>query len=66
LVTAVAPATGNEVSGATGVGRRGGSWEDVYQRLLISDRAQLTQSLANRDRETGFRCARSLPATAAE
>jgi len=66
LVTAVAPATGNEVSGATGVGRRGGSWEDVYQRLLISDRGQLNQPIINRDRETGFRCARSLPATAAE
>jgi formylglycine-generating enzyme required for sulfatase activity len=54
------------VTGATGAGRRGGSWEDVVARLVVSDRTLVNSGVSTRDRNTGFRCARSLPATAAE
>jgi hypothetical protein len=54
------------VTGATGSGKRGGSWEDIADRLLISDRLQANTAITSRDRNTGFRAARSLPSTAAQ
>jgi hypothetical protein len=56
----------NAITGATGSGKRGGSWEDISDRLLISDRFQANTSISSRDRNTGFRAARNLPSTAAQ
>ncbi len=56
----------NANTGATGSGKRGGSWEDIADRLLISDRFQANSTVTTRDRKTGFRAARSLPSTAAQ
>lgn len=54
------------ITGATGSGKRGGSWEDIADRLLISDRFLANTAITSRDRNTGFRAARSLPTTAAQ
>jgi formylglycine-generating enzyme required for sulfatase activity len=56
----------NAITGATGSGKRGGSWEDISDRLLISDRFQANTSINSRDRNTGFRAARSLPSAPAQ
>ena len=56
----------NAVTGATGSGKRGGSWEDIADRLLISDRFQANSTVTTRDRNTGFRAARNLPSTIAQ
>ena len=56
----------NAITGAAGSGKRGGSWEDGADRLLISDRFQANTAITTRDRNTGFRAARSLPSTAAQ
>lgn len=56
----------NAVTGATGSGERGGSWEDVVNRLYISDRLLANTAITTRDRNTGFRAVRSLPTTAAQ
>lgn len=56
----------NAITGAAGSGKRGGSWEDGADRLLISDRFQANTAITTRDRNAGFRAARSLPSTAAQ
>ncbi len=56
----------NAVTGATGSGKRGGSWEDIADRLLISDRFHANSTVTTRDRNTGFRAARNLPSTPAQ
>jgi len=56
----------NAITGATGAGERGGSWEDIADRLLISDRFLANTGITTRDRNTGFRAVRSLPTTAAQ
>lgn len=56
----------NAITGATGSGERGGSWENTSERLLISDRLLANTEITTRDRNTGFRAARSLPSTAAQ
>jgi len=56
----------NAVTGATGSGKRGGSWEDISDRLLISDRLQANTAITTRDRNTGFRAARNQPSTPAQ
>jgi formylglycine-generating enzyme required for sulfatase activity len=53
-------------TGATGSGRRGGSWEDVAERMCISDRFQANSAVSNRNRANGFRAVRSLPSTPAQ
>jgi hypothetical protein len=58
--------TSGAITGATGAGERGGSWEDIADRLLISDRFLANTGLTSRDYNTGFRAARSLPTTAAQ
>ncbi len=58
--------TSGAITGATGAGERGGSWEDIADRLLISDRFLANTGLTSRDYNTGFRAARSLPSTAAQ
>jgi formylglycine-generating enzyme required for sulfatase activity len=56
----------NAVTGATGSGERGGSWEDVVNRLYISDRLLANTAITTRDRNSGFRAVRSLPTTVAQ
>ncbi len=56
----------NANTGATGSGKRGGSWEDISDRLLISDRFQANTAITTRDRNTGFRAARNQPSTPAQ
>jgi formylglycine-generating enzyme required for sulfatase activity len=58
--------TSGAITIATGAGERGGSWEDIADRLLISDRFLANTGLTTRDRNTGFRAARSLPTTTAQ
>lgn len=54
------------ITGATGSGRRGGSWEDVADRLRTSDRFQANTAVSTRTRANGFRAVRSLPSTSAQ
>jgi hypothetical protein len=53
-------------TGATGSGRRGGSWEDVADRMRTSDRLQANTAVSTRTRTNGFRALRSLPSTSAQ
>ena len=53
-------------TGATGSGRRGGSWEDVAEQMRTSDRFQANDAVSTRNRANGFRAVRSLPSTAAQ
>jgi len=53
-------------TGAAGSGRRGGSWEDVADRMRISDRFQANSAVSTRNRANGFRAVRSLPSTSAQ
>jgi hypothetical protein len=53
-------------TGATGSGRRGGSWEDVADRMRTSDRFQANGAVSTRNRANGFRAVRSLPSTSAQ
>jgi hypothetical protein len=53
-------------TGAAGSGRRGGSWEDVADRLRTSDRFQANSAISTRNRANGFRAVRSLPSTSAQ
>jgi formylglycine-generating enzyme required for sulfatase activity len=56
----------NAITGAVGSGLRGGCWEDIIDRLYISDRYLANSGISNRDRDVGFRGIRSLPSTAAQ
>lgn len=53
-------------TGATGSGRRGGSWEDLADRMRTSDRLQANTAVSTRTRTNGFRALRSLPSTSAQ
>ncbi len=53
-------------TGAAGSGRRGGSWEDVAERMRTSDRFQANGAVSTRNRANGFRAVRSLPSTSAQ
>jgi formylglycine-generating enzyme required for sulfatase activity len=53
-------------TGATGSGRRGGSWEDNSNRMRVSDRFQANSAVSTRNRANGFRSIRSLPSTSAQ
>jgi hypothetical protein len=53
-------------TGATGSGHRGGSWEDVADRMRTSDRLQANTAVSTRTRTNGFRALRSLPSTSAQ
>jgi formylglycine-generating enzyme required for sulfatase activity len=53
-------------TGAAGSGRRGGSWEDVADRMRTSDRFQANSAVSTRNRANGFRAVRSLPSTSAQ
>ncbi len=49
------------VTGATGTGRRGGSWADTENLLRISNRFEANTAVSARDNKTGYRAVRSLP-----
>jgi hypothetical protein len=53
-------------TGATGSGRRGGSWEDLADRMRTSDRFRANDAVSTRNRANGFRALRSLPSTSAQ
>ena len=53
-------------TGATGSSRRGGSWEDLADRMRTSDRLQANTAVSTRTRTNGFRALRSLPSTSAQ
>lgn len=57
---------GGEITTATGIGFRGGSWASPSSELNISDRSKAVLSDATRSSEYGFRAVRSMPTTTAE
>jgi hypothetical protein len=53
--------SGNEVTGATGGGSRGGGWENVNVALYVSHRDIAGVAFALRDNNFGFRGVRTSP-----
>jgi len=53
--------SGGEVTGALGAGLRGGSWNQSYIFMLVSDRVGAADTYDMRDPTCGFRAIRSLP-----
>jgi len=57
---------GGEVTGASGIGFRGGAWGSTSSELRVSDRSKAAQTDATRSQYYGFRGVRSNPSSSAE